>query len=531
VRPKPPGDDAPRALDLLEDGVLLLAGASPRAILLYAGGTVPFLGAALLLGFDLARAGGASVSLPAASLGLALLFVAMKTAQAFFCERLRVEGLSSAAPAAPPSVLAVGARQAALQPWSLVLLPLAFLATVPYGLTAAFFQSAAAEGRRGASLAALAARARRHAGVWPGQNHVLLLVLLAFRLFVFLNVLVLLVVLPLVFRTFTGVETDLARAAGHLFSIPLLAVAAAVTHLLVDPLVKASYVVRGFHAESRRTGEDLLTALGRGGAAMVALFFVALPSQAAAPSIDPARLDHALDEVLSRRRFAWHLPKEPAAGGTGTFEDVVRGLWELVSGVARAVMGLLDRLARAIAEKLRWGRPEGPDGPWAFGLAGEQLVLLAAMALVAAALALLLVRTVRKRRLRRPASTAPAPAPEVDLLADAVAADAKEPDEWLALGDEWIAKGDGRRAVRALYLAGLGALARGELVRLAPHKSNGDYSRELGRHPGAPPRLSPLFGFLAAEFDRVFYGTHEVSAGSLAAFREDVRALRALATP
>ncbi len=531
MRPSLPGDDAPRALDLLEDGALLLAGASPRALLLYAGGTIPFLGAALLLGFDLARAGGAAASLPAASLGLALLFVAMKTAQAFFCERLRVEGLSSASPAAPSGVLAVAARQAALQPWSLVLLPLAFLATLPYGLTAAFFQSAVAEGRRGGSLGALAARARRQAGVWPGQNHVLLLVLFAFRLFVFVNVLVLLVVLPLVFRTFTGVETDLARAAGHLFSIPLLAVAAAVTHLLVDPLVRAVYVVRGFHAESRRTGEDLLAALGRRGAATVALLLASLPSLAAAPSVDPARLDRALDEVLSRRRFAWHLPKEPAASGAGAFEDVVRGLWELVSGAARAVLRLVDRIARAIAEKLRWGRPEDSEGTWAFGLAGEQLLLLAAMSLVGAALALLLVRIVRKRRPRAPASAAPAPAPEVDLLADAVAADAREPDEWLALADEWIAKGDGRRAVRALYLAGLGALARGELVRLAPHKSNGDYCRELRRRPGAPPRLSPLFGSLAAEFDRVFYGTHEASAGALASFREDVRALRALATP
>jgi hypothetical protein len=531
VRPKASGDDAPRALDLLEDGAFLLASASPRALLLYAGGTIPFLGAALLLGFDLARAGGASASLPAASFGLALLFVVMKTAQALFCERLRVEGLSSAALDTPPGTLAIAARQAALQPWSLVLLPLAFLATVPYGLTAAFFQSAVAEGLRGSSLADLAARARRHAGVWQGQNHVLLLVLLAFRIFAFLNVFVLLVVLPLLLRTLAGVETDLSRAAGHLLSLPLLAASAAVTHLLVDPLVKAVYVVRSFHVESRRTGEDLLAALRRRGTAMVVFLLAALPARAAAPSVDPASLDRALDEVLSRRRFAWHLPKEPAAGGSGVFEDVVRGLWEMVSGAATAVLRLLDRLARAIAERLRWGRAEGSDGAWAFGLAGEQLLLLAALAVVAGALALLIVRIVRKRQLRAPEPAAPTPTPEIDLLADTVAADAKEPEEWLALGDEWIAKGDGRRAVRALYLAGLGALARGELVRLAPHKSNGDYSRELERHPGASPSLSPLFGSLATEFDRVFYGTHRVSAGSLAAFKEDVRALRALAIP
>lgn len=527
---RPSRVDEPRALDLLEDAVLLLASASPATWAVTLGGTLPFVAAALLAGFDLAREGGAAAALPVTSLGLALLFVTMKGAQAVFCERLRAEGLGGSPPGSLASPLATVARQAAIAPWALVVLPLAFVATVPFGTASAFFQSAIAEGRREPDLRALVRRAGRQAALWPGQNHQLLLVLLAFRLFVFLNVGLLLASLPLLLRALAGVETELARAGTSLFSVPLLVVAWAVTHLLVDPLVKAVHVLRCFHGESRRTGEDLLLALARRGGVVAALLFpllLALPAGAGPAAVDPARLDRSLGDVLAGRRFAWHLPKVKGSGQMGFFEDLFRATNELVTGLAGSVMKALDRFATWLSGSIRWGPGPAHDAGGAGSVLDARLLAVTVLALVAAAAGLLALRLLRARR----AAPAPVPValPPVDLLAPEVPADSREPDEWLALGQEWLGKGDARRALRALYLAALAALSRGERVRLAPHKTNGDYVAELARRSPRSSDLPSLFAALAREFDRAWYGEHPVDAASLERFRDDVLAVQARA--
>lgn len=525
-RSRDPGE--PSALDLLEEAVLLLSDASPAAWATYALGTIPFLVVALLAGFDLARDGGVARSLPIASLGLAILFTVMKTEQAAFCDRLRSEGLG-AAPGGRAGLFEAASRQAALQPWGILLVPLSFLATVPFGWTYAFFQNVLAEGRTESGLRALVSRAGRQAGLWPAQNHLVLLILFAFRLFVFLDVLVLLLALPFLLRVFTGVETQLARAGASLVSIPLVLTGLAVSYVLVDPLVKAVYVLRCYHGESRRTGEDLLAALARRTAPLVTLLLLTLPAAAAAPSVDPERLDRSLTEVLARRRFAWHLPKERETETTNAFEDLVQGLWELLASAARALWKLADRLARWIGD--RFSRGSGKEPVEATGLAAlldARLLLLVVLAVVATLGALFLYRTFRRRK--RPAPVAVATAStEVDLLSETIQADEKEPDEWLSLGREWLERGDARRALRALYLAGLGALAKGQLVRLAPHKSNGDYLGEVARRSPASSELPATFAAIVREFDAVWYGDHAVSGESLTRFEAVVLEVRALA--
>ena len=82
-------------------------------------------------------------------------------------------------------------------------------------------------------------------------------------------------------------------------------------------------------------------------------------------------------------------------------------------------------------------------------------------------------------------------------------------DEWLRLAREQIQKGDGRLAMRALYLATLARLsAEGRLV-LAKAKTNLDYERELRRRAPAETQLHTLFAGRRRAFERVWYGRGE----------------------
>src|SRR6185503_12653509 len=93
--------------------------------------------------------------------------------------------------------------------------------------------------------------------LWPKQNHILLLVLGGFGLFVFLNWTSVCFLLPGLAKMLLGIESSFARSSLAMFNTTFLAVIAGLTYLTVDPLVKAVYVLRCFYGESLESGEDL----------------------------------------------------------------------------------------------------------------------------------------------------------------------------------------------------------------------------------------------------------------------------------
>ena len=60
---------------------------------------------------------------------------------------------------------------------------------------------------------------------------------------------------------FTGEENVFTRAGWNLFNSTFFAATGAFVYLALDPLWKAFYALRAFHADARRTGEDLQRAL------------------------------------------------------------------------------------------------------------------------------------------------------------------------------------------------------------------------------------------------------------------------------
>lgn len=299
----------PGAVRLMEEALALLRRAPLETWLGYYLGTLPFVLGLLYFWADMSRGAYARERCAPAALGLAALFLAMKTAQAWFADRLLAQARHVAPSAwSPARWWRTALTQTMLQPLGLLALPAALLLLQPFAWVYAFFQHLTVLGTGEAlDLSALLRRAREQTVLWARQNHLVvwwlspwllaLAMLLAFGtalflmklsaavghweamqwfvlgvLFLFLfcwpcsplgcvlalNVGALVILLPLAVRTLLGVETEFARgwAYGVMNTTFLVAVYAGV-YLLMDPALKAAYVLRTFYGEALRSGADL----------------------------------------------------------------------------------------------------------------------------------------------------------------------------------------------------------------------------------------------------------------------------------
>jgi hypothetical protein len=114
-----------------------------------------------------------------------------------------------------------------------------------------------------------------------------------------------------------------------------------------------------------------------------------------------------------------------------------------------------------------------------------------------------------------------------DLADENVAADQLPEDGWITMARELLARGELRLAVRAFYLASLAHLAQRNLISIARFKSNRDYERELNRRAHALPELMSTFTENVSTFDRVWYGTHEVTSTLVEHFQGNIEKIKA----
>jgi hypothetical protein len=150
------------------------------------------------------------------------------------------------------------------------------------------------------------------------------------------------------------------------------------------------------------------------------------------------------------------------------------------------------------------------------------------ISIVLLVLAVIILVVVLVRR-RRPGAVAVAEAVAVrpDLNAENVTADQLPEDGWLQLARELRESGQLRLALRASYLASLAHLGHRELIRLARHKSNHDYDRELQRRARANTELLGAFDRNLDAFERAWYGEHEVTDATLGDFSHNLERIRA----
>jgi hypothetical protein len=519
------------ALDLIEQSVHTLRTAPVSAWLAYYIGTAPFILGALFFWSEMSRSAFAEEHLMGGSIGLALLFVWMKSWQAVFGALVRAHvSRETLPPWTAARVARIAARQLIIQPSSFFLLPLALIAMLPFGWLLAFYQNVTVLGARGdEATGAFIKRAWRQATFAQGQHHVGFLLIFVFAAFVWTNLAITAIGVPFLGKTLLGIETQFTLGFASVVNTTFFAVICGLLYLTLDPLFKTTYVLRCFYGESRQTGEDLRVAL-RGfrpaatAALLLALLLGLAPAGRAADAkpagqpVNPTELDRSIEDVLARSEYTWRAPR-PKRERTGNAE----------------VDGFLKRIGKWIGEAWdsfeNWlrnlGRPRAGSLPGGFSLftrEGLIYTLIVVVALLLGVLMWLLWKIRLKRRAGEAEATAAVPA--LNLADENVTAEQLPEDGWLRMAMEMIERGDLRLALRAFYLASLAHLAERQLVTLAKFKSNRDYERELQRRSHALPEVNALFSHNVATFDRVWYGLHEVNPELVQHFRGNVERIK-----
>ncbi len=560
-------------LELIEEAIHLLRTAPLSALACYHLGTLPFLTGLLFFWADMSRSPFADRHLAEAALGIAGLFVWMKFWQALFLRQLKATLLEAAL---PPLTLKCCGRilvsQAALQPTGLFVLPVALVLTLPFAWTYAFYQNltALADGES-AGLRLLWRHALRQAGLWPKQNHLLLLVLSAFGLFVFLNWGTFCLLLPNLAKTLFGVETAFSRSGLGMLNTTLVAALLGLTYACVDPLLKTCYALRCFYGESLQSGEDLRVELRRVASpslplvCAVGVLLLAGVVQAASfqheavfaaadvgregisaeansgagvavvpgvrpatpvSGVSPGELDRAIQEVSQERKYAWRMPRvrslepESEQGIIGRFlQRVGEMLRRWAKRVADWLANWLDKLFRSQRQPVTRGSGYG----W---ILAKELLLYGLVIVAAAGLGYLIYYLWRGRRRKTTAVASEPIQLTPDLGDEDVGPEQMPEDAWTRLAREMVARGELRLALRAFLLASLAHLAARNLIHLAKYKSNRDYERELQRRGHAFPDLLTVFGDNVSVFDRAWYGFHELDLVTVDRFAANLDRMR-----
>ncbi len=515
------------AIRTLEEALSLLREGSLRLIVLHWIGSVPFaLGLMLAWGF-ITSPRSSDAAWAGLSLVLALLLIWMNCWRAVFSGKLRsLLSDSPDAPWSPRRVFEVAAVQCFSAATKLIVLPFSMLIVFPWAAAIAFYRGLAMLAGSRADLAPrrLMHEARRLAGFQLGQTWTLLALLLLLGAILTVNLAIALAVLPQLVRMLTGFESEYSRSGISFIENPaFLLLTLVLSWLAFDPFVQAVYCVRCFQAESRATGEDLLSGLRRIGARIQAPVALVLLTLIAAPlaraDIAPDDLKKSTTQAMQSPEYDWRLPAATNAVKTPA-------VFRVVNRIVAALRQALKAAGRLIQRLLDWLFPSPSSSPnGAPPGAGLSRAIVALIVLVLAAAGFFAWQRQRSRGAARVASSAASSV--VHLEADGLTPDALPEDRWIELADQCLAERNFRLALRALYLGCLAWLGRREILSIHPGKTNHEYEAELRRRTRGIPQAIALFAGNVNAFERAWYGLHPVTAEEAAEFRQRTNQLKA----
>jgi hypothetical protein len=510
------------AVDLCEEAVHLLRRAPLGLLATYYLGSVPFILALLFFWADMSSSATAREHTVPAALGMTAAYIWMLTWQAIFARSLRRELAGGAS-----TTVSVGdwfriaALQAAVQPWKLVALPVAAGLLFPFPELYAFFHNA--------SLSDSTATARKLARLWPRENMTFLAILSLLSVVVFVNVATGVVLLPYLLKMLLGLDTVFTRSPYTFLNTTFLAIAGGLIYLVLNPFVKAFYVLRCFYGESLTTAEDLRVELKASTAALACV--LALLGALSLPAQErdlPSRLDQSIDHVLQSPEYAWRLPRTPHLddrNGNWFLRNTLYLLQATDRGV-KQVGRWIDDFAQWLRDRFGKRLPQLPEESKAHAPATQlRVTIILLLAIISGVAVYLLWRLLAAKR-PQPSAAPIAEAASIDLAADDVQADQQPPDEWLAMAQACLSRQDYRLAMRALYLAGLSALAGEKLISLNRSKSDLDYQRELRRRARQRPALLAAFTENRAMFERGWYGMYDVDLATIHQFETNLEQMR-----
>jgi hypothetical protein len=426
--------------------------------------------------------------------------------------------------------------QAIFQPWSFVVMPLALLATLPFGWCFAFFQNITVIGSD-SDLRRLYRRARSQAELWQVQNHILMGIFLLLGLVIFANLCISAYMVPRMLKTLFGVESIFTRSNHYLLNSTFWAAMAVLTHICIDPLIKAVYLLRCHYGESLASGADLLAELketrrstGFALPVLILAFVLALSGVHGAhagdvsthqsdprPAVNAQQLNKTIEKVIDSPEFAWRLPR--TAQKKAELTGFLRSAVDLLKEWATDMGDWIRRFFKWLAGLLPTFKPREESASKGLGFPDYVFPLLYGLLAICLSIGgVLLWRQVRRNREAEALVTPPALVMEPDVADENVTADELSQDRWSSLARELLAKGEMRLGLRALYLACLACLAEERLIAIARFKSNRDYERELGRFAHALPEVASSFSSNVLLFEQSWYGMHRLEQGMVEAF-------------
>ena len=241
-------------------------------------------------------------------------------------------------------IINLAATQALIHSSSFLILPVALVMTIPFAWCFAFYQNVTAQAFiQEDDIKTVCKKSLSFANQWPKQNHILILVFMAFAFILFLNLATAIFILPYILKKFFDFETIFTLSGISFLNSTFLIATIGITYLCVDPIVKTAYVLRCFYGGSMTTGEDIRIELNKfmiPGKTLVAILafilfaisFNASAAQKSQPpylnnppasiSISPDELNRSIEEVMNRTGFTPIVPENVPETEPPTVEEV-----------------------------------------------------------------------------------------------------------------------------------------------------------------------------------------------------------------
>jgi len=580
---KKPTDEM-SGLTIAEEAIHLLCHTPLHIWAYYHIGTIPFIMGLLFFWSDMSRSAFAAERCLKASLGLAFLFIWMKCWQAVFADALRLQIIEAKhEPWSLRKIFRMVVIQTAIQPYGLLILPVALLVTLPFCHVYTFYQYITINSiRSDTDMKTLCRNARKHALLWNRQNILinwlfnpwlfglgLVIVFTATRVVVSIspilygdvslwwfllamivtfhfllplspigcvaaaNIASVLFLLPAFLHSFLGIQTVFTLSSwSSIFNTTFLMTVFGLTFLCIDPLAKAAYALRCFYADSRHNGVDLILRMKTASKTMALLLLGLFCLSGSWTSVQAEestglqapehQLNTAIDNVMTQPEYAWRMPREMQSDDStehGFLWSFLKQVGEHMEKLLKKIVSLLNKLAKWI-EKL-FPKKMAPSVNKINWQDPVRILLFAFLSLAASILAVFLYR-LWKTKSNRNMVTARTIESAPDLMDEKVTADLLPADEWMQMAQELIAKGELRLAARAMFLGCLANLAYSKLVDIAASKSNYEYLRELERHAHDQPRMLSSFSGIVMMFEKVWYGRHEMTEDRMDAYSDGI---------
>jgi hypothetical protein len=546
VKRKPQRELSKGALELIEEATHLLRVLPLNYFVSYYIGTLPFILGFLYFWADMSRNAFAHEHIVGGAFIVALLFLWMKCWHVVFKNQLR--GYIAHEPSTgwtTRRILRVIFIQATIQPSGLFVLPVALLAVLPFGWSYAFYQNVTAFGNgETGSIREVFKKSWHDAKLFPRQNHIMLSIIFLFSFFLFLNITSVIIIFPQLFKVFLGIETVFTRAGLLLLlNTTFLVVTCSIVYVLLDPLIKAIYVLRCFYGESLSTGEDLKIELKSFQPArnivtlsLIAFLFIAgciaaktalasdsfYKNQTQRSVISPKEMDKSIRNILNKPEYSWKMPRQKPAEKKeeGIITSFVNKVIDIISGWYTAMKNWIMKILVWLLEKLDKlfkveKKHTSISGEW------TNVLLYILLMLFISILILTIWRIWKTKKGRKTEEIVAAESRIPDITDEGLTADELPTQRWLELAKAFMEEGNMRLALRALYFASLSHLSHYELITIALFKSNRDYERELVRKAYSMPDLVGAFSQNMKIFERIWYGMHEVTSEVVESFKDN----------